>query len=175
MTSPKYQIPTPNHLGFGIWDLGLGFGIWDLGFVFAPSRSMRSKSLILGLSCLLFATGCDEKSPVGPTVPLNQQFTLAPGETASIEGTSVRIEFVGVSGDSRCPADAICIQGGDALVHVRVRNDGTAEYDLHTGDESRATVTHAGYRIALTELQPYPFSSRTIAPGEYRATLTVSR
>jgi hypothetical protein len=144
---------------------------------------MRVKSLILALSCLLFASACDEKSPVGPTVPLNQQFTLSPGEAAVVEGTvegtvgstALRVEFIRVSGDSRCPADAICIQGGDALVHVRISGGGSGEYELHTGDLSRAAVTHAGFRVELVDLQPYPFSSRTIQPDEYRATLTATR
>src|SRR5918993_1970558 len=110
--------------------------------------------LTLGLSCLLLAA-CDEQNAVGPTVPLNQQFTLAPGESASIENTSIRIEFMRVSGDSRCPADAVCIQGGDARVEVRVSNGSSARYDLHTGDQSRAAVTHAGgFRIELVQLQP---------------------
>mgnify|MGYP003576250058 CR=1 FL=1 len=136
---------------------------------------MRAKSLIVVFFCLLPVMACEESSPLGPTVPLNEQFTLAPGEGASIENTSLRIEFLRVSGDSRCPADAVCIQGGDALVEVRVSDGGSVEYNLHTGDQSQAAVTHAGYRIALVQLQPYPFSSRTIQPGEYRATLTVSR
>jgi hypothetical protein len=136
---------------------------------------MRRKLLIPALSCLLLATACDEKSPAGPTVPLNQQFTLAPGESASVENTSIRVEFMRVSGDSRCPADAVCIQGGDALVEVRVGNGSSTRYDLHTGDQSRAAVTHQGFRIELVQLQPYPFSSRTIEPGDYRATLNVSR
>jgi hypothetical protein len=54
-------------------------------------------------------------------------------------------------------------------------NGVTSTYELHTGDSSRATVMHNQLRIGLVELQPYPFSSRTIAPGEYRATLTVTR
>jgi hypothetical protein len=136
---------------------------------------MTAKLLILALPCLLAATACDEKSPVAPTVPLNERFTLAPGQSASIENTSVRVEFLRVSGDSRCPADAVCIQGGDALVEVRVRNGSAAEYELHTGDQSRAGVTHGNFRIELVQLDPYPFSSRTIQPGEYRATLTVTR
>jgi hypothetical protein len=36
-------------------------------------------------------------------------------------------------------------------------------------------VTHDGLTISLVELQPYPFSSRTIEPGDYRATLRVTR
>ena len=108
-------------------------------------------------------------------MPLNQQFTLAPGEAAEIQDTSLRIQFLRVSGDSRCPADAVCIQGGDALVHIRAANGRSSEYELHTGDESRAAITHAGFRIELVNLQPYPFSSRTIQPDEYRAMLRVSR
>jgi hypothetical protein len=125
--------------------------------------------------CLLVATGCDEKSPLGPTVPLNDQFTLARGASAQIDGAGFRLEFVQVTGDSRCPADAVCIQGGDALVHVRVLDGGTAAYVLHTGDASRAGVTHQQLRIELVQLQPYPFSSRTIGPDEYRATFIVTR
>ena len=136
---------------------------------------MRGKLLILALVCLLFATACDEKSPLGPTVPLNGRFTLAPGEWAYIEDTSFRLEFLRVSGDSRCPGDAVCIHGGDAVVHVRVTGGESAEYELHTGDLSRAAARHAGFRIELVDLQPYPFSSRTIQPEEYRATLLVSR
>ena len=69
---------------------------------------------ILLAFCLLAATACDEKDPTGPTVPMNRQFTLAPQEAAAIEGTGRRVQFVGVNGDSRCPADAICIWVGDA-------------------------------------------------------------
>ena len=133
------------------------------------------RPILLAL-CLLAATGCDEKSPTGPTVPLNERFTLAPAEVAVVDDIDLGLQFVRVSGDSRCPADALCIQGGDALVHVRAIDDaGVAEYELHTGDSSRAGAMHRGVRIELMELQPYPFSSRTIAPEEYRATLTVTR
>lgn len=124
--------------------------------------------------CLLAATACDESSPTGPTVPPSERFTLAAGEVAMVDGADVRVQFVRVSGDSRCPADALCIQGGDAIVHVRVFDrDGPADYELHTGDSSRAGASHRDVRVELVELQPYPFSSRTIGPDEYRATLVV--
>lgn len=137
------------------------------------SAFARGVRLIPFLICLLAAAGCDE-SVVGPTVPLDQSFTLGVGEAANVAGQLV-IEFTGVTGDSRCPADAVCIQGGDAVVHVRVSGGDTAAYELHTGDASRASVTHRSLRISLVQLQPFPFSSRTIAPDEYRATLSVSR
>jgi hypothetical protein len=92
-----------------------------------------------------------------------------------VEGAGFRLEFRGVSGDSRCPADAVCILGGDAIVHVRVLDTPQADYELHTGDSSRGSATHRQARIELLELQPYPFSTRSIAPADYRATLRVTR
>jgi len=133
------------------------------------------RSLMLTF-CLLTATACDEQSATGPTVTVNERFTISPGEIATIRDVGLRVQFVEVTGDSRCPADAVCIQGGDAIVHIRVYDGGaTTAYELHTGDSSRATVTHKQLKLSLVELRPYPFSSRTIAPGEYRATLTVTR
>ena len=126
--------------------------------------------------CLLGATGCDEKAATGPTVPVNQQFTLAPGDAASIDRTGLRVQFVRVMADSRCPADAVCIWIGDASVHVRVFDGAaTSDYDMHTANSEQGTIDHGGTRISLVQLQPYPFSHRTIQPSEYRATLEARR
>ena len=133
------------------------------------------KPLILAAACVLSTSACDERGPAGPTVSLGREFTLEPGQTASLEGTPLSVRFLRVSGDSRCPSDVVCIQGGDAVVHVRAADGGSAEYELHTGDQARAVAAHTGFRIALERLQPYPFSSRVIQPEEYRATLIVSR
>jgi len=129
------------------------------------------------LVCLLAATAaaCDE-SPTGPSVSVDARFTLAPGATASVRGRGVTLRFEGVTGDSRCPGDAVCIQGGDAVVKVVASGDGgSLTLDLHTGDSSRASVTYGSVKVTLVELTPYPFSSLpAIKPGDYRATLVVS-
>jgi hypothetical protein len=106
---------------------------------------------------------------------VSREVVLAPGQTTSIAEASISLRFTGVSGDSRCPADAICIQGGDALVQVEVipARGRLQPYVLHTGD--MRPVVHEDLTIALLELSPYPFSSRPIAPGDYRATLRISR
>ena len=126
--------------------------------------------------CVLISAACDEANPAGPTVNFNERFTLAPGEMATVRDAGLSVQFVQVTGDSRCPGDAVCIQGGDAIVHVQVIAGGsTTAYQLHTGDSSRAAVVHGSVRITLSELQPYPFSSRPpITPGDYRATFTVT-
>jgi hypothetical protein len=131
--------------------------------------------ILLGALCLVAATACLEKNPAGPTVPLNQQFTLRRGETASIDGTSVRLEFVEVTGESRCPVDVQCVRAGDAIVHVRALDGAAvADYELRAGDSSRSAASHRQLRIELVQLDPYPVSTRTIGQDDYRATLKVT-
>ena len=98
---------------------------------------------------------------------------LAPGEAAAIApGRSIR--FIGVLGDSRCPADAICVLGGDAIVRIQIHAGAhAAERDLHTGDMQ--PVRYDGLRVELVQLDPYPFSARPIQPEDYRATLRITR
>ena len=129
------------------------------------------RHLLLAL-CLVAASGCSENSPSGPT-PIDQEVVLAPGQTAEFNsGLSVR--FVSVMGDSRCPIDAICIAGGDAIVRVHIAaGTGRSDRDLHTG--SMEPVTFDNIQVRLVELVPYPFSGRTTPQAEYRATLRVVR
>jgi hypothetical protein len=126
--------------------------------------------------CLLIATACDEKSPTGPTVRLNEPLTLAPGETALLPSGGVQMLFVGVTGDSRCPADALCIQLGDAAVRLRVFDAGvTRDYELHTDTSRPTSFTHLDLHVELMQLQPYPFSNRVMQSSDYRATIVVRR
>ena len=146
-------------------------GRFARGTASASGQVMHRLLLLFSLATI----GCGD-TVVGPAVPLDEPFTLAIGESAAVSATSFVIQFTGVTGDSRCPADAVCIQGGDALVAVRVSGGGTAAaFELHTGDASRASVTHRGHRITLVTLEPYPFSSRPITDADYRATFTVVR
>jgi hypothetical protein len=125
------------------------------------------------LGCLLAVAACDERV-TGPISPLNTEFTLAPGETAAIEGASLTVRFNRITGDNRCPADALCVLGGSADVSVTAMSDrSTGEYVLKTGDMQ--PVQHDGLTITLVQVSPYPFSSRTIGPDEYRVTLKVAR
>jgi hypothetical protein len=125
------------------------------------------------LVCLLSVTACDEPL-TGPSVALNENFELQPGSSAVVAGTSFAVRFNRVTGDSRCPADVVCIQGGDAIVAITViEDDVRVDLDLHTG--SMQPVMYGSYTITLVQLAPYPFSSRPIQPQDYRATLKVTR
>ena len=134
---------------------------------------MRPLALTL---CLVAVTAaCDEKSPVGPTVAVNERFTLAPTDVVTVRDLDLSVQFVTVTGDSRCPADAPCIQEAMRSCTSVLDGGSTSSYELHTGDSSRATVTHGQVRIGLVELQPYPFSTRMIAQDYWAAMVTRDR
>jgi hypothetical protein len=125
------------------------------------------------LSCLLFLAGCDE-SVTAPTAPLNAEFTLAPGDAMAIEDTTLTVQFNRITGDNRCPADAVCILGGSADVDLTATSNGSSRgLVLRTGDMQ--PVQYDSYTISLVQVAPYPFSARTIQPNEYRVTLRVTR
>lgn len=123
--------------------------------------------------CLLAVTACSENSPVDPS-PINREVVLAPGQSATIAEASASLRFDRVENDSRCPGDAICIQGGSAQVQIQVLRGGrTRPHTLNTGDSR--PVQDQDLTITLVELAPYPFSSMPFPPEDYRATLRVSR
>jgi hypothetical protein len=126
------------------------------------------------LGVVLICTAACSESVTGPTAPIGQDFELHPGGVMVVAGASMAVRFDRVTGDSRCPADAYCILGGDAIVQISVLTGaGESTYELHTG--SMAPVRHGELTINLVRLQPYPFSSGPIPPEGYRVTLRVAR
>ena len=98
---------------------------------------------------------------------------LAPGQSASITGTTVKLTFEGVTGDNRCPADAMCVLGGSATVQVEASSSsGKRTLTFETG--KLEPVEYGGLTVELTQLMPYPFSATPIEPEDYRATLRVT-
>lgn len=132
---------------------------------------MRDFALVV---CLLAVTACDQDAPTAPPVPVDRQFTLAPGQSQTIAEVPVAVKFTGVTGDSRCPADAVCVTGGSATVNLEVaRSGGSARHELRTG--SMQPVRVGDLTIQLVEVSPYPFSTKPVAPADYRVTLRVTR
>ena len=137
----------------------------------------RVLNLVAGL-LLAASAGCS--SPNSPDGPFHTEVTLQAGQVTAVASTPLRVGFERVASDSRCPADALCIQSGDALVVLKVAIVDRAGADIllrtrggTTGENLTAVV--AGYELSVTGLQPYPVSSSPIAPGDYRVTLTVEK
>lgn len=132
---------------------------------------MRALTLVF---CLLAVTACSQKSPAAPSA-VDRRLVLAPGQSSFVSEARMTVQFETVAGDSRCPADALCVLGGDAVVRLQFTSAGAGAraHELHTGD--MRPVQHDDVTIALVELAPYPFSAHPIQPHEYRATLRLTR
>jgi hypothetical protein len=135
--------------------------------------TMRLFVLIAGLCAA--AISCSSDTPAAPDTPFDVNLVLAIGETQPVAGSALRVRFDAVLGDSRCPGDALCILGGDAIVQITVLPDGskTVTFELHTGDMQPAHYNNV--TIALVQLSPYPFVSNPIDPRSYRAKLRLTR
>ena len=127
------------------------------------------------LPALLVLAGCLDDATT-PSVAMGSEFVLRPSETVSLSGTDAALRFEAVAGDSRCPADALCITAGDAELAFRLGRDGGAPSPVSLYAESPGNRLVSGEWVLVVQaLQPYPLSSRPIDPADYRATLLVDR
>jgi hypothetical protein len=134
-------------------------------------KDMRIPTLLI--ASVLFAQGC--ASAAGPSeATLGEPFTLSYGDVAQVDGLTVG--FNGVSQDSRCPIDVVCVWQGDAtvLVTLETAQEASATRELHTGIEPRETG-FAGFTVRLVSVAPAARSNVKIDAEDYRATLLVTR
>jgi hypothetical protein len=124
---------------------------------------------------MLLLASCGTSPSAPRSAKLAEPFTLAPGETAQVEGAGLAVTFESVSADSRCPVDVTCVWEGDAVALVSARPATATPRELHTSGRF-ATEAEAGeFRVRLVSLAPPLRQGVTPAPGEYRATLVVTR
>lgn len=125
----------------------------------------------------LLSLSCARQAPFEPTTVARPDtpFSLRPGQEAVIQGTSLRLYFVGVPEDSRCPVDVECVWAGDARLRLRLEDPTRPdlEFDLHTTLEPQSVVV-AGYRVTLQRLEPARRSDEDLPVGNYRAYLLIS-
>ena len=145
--------------------------ISGLGKQFALSRvRMRYLSTIV-FSTILAASLAACSSPTAPTDPT--VVTMAPGQSTSVGALSVK--FLGVTIDTRCPANALCIQAGDAYVALEASTLlGARDFELQLLNPTKKGTTHGSYSIELQEVSPYPFGE-PIKPADYRVKLRIAK
>ncbi len=111
----------------------------------------------------------------GPTLPGPVTFTLAPGESAS--SADVRVTFIRVVSDSRCPLGVACVTAGDAIIEVAFTVGRDArKSEMALNEASIRTLVFNGVSFEFQDLSPYPVAGRQTDPGAYRARImAVSR
>ena len=111
--------------------------------------------------------------PAEPLVvaELDALFLLAPGAAATVSSTSMKVRFLSVTEDSRCPFDATCVWQGEVKVQFEI-DDGKSPAQIELRElDSRVIGAH---RLTLVDVEPEAVSDHRITPQEYRATLKVS-
>ena len=109
---------------------------------------------------------------------LDSEVLLQPTLSAQIKSEELKVTFVTVLADSRCPADVTCVWQGRADIELFVQkgnNDGITVYLSVGGDSNPEKLVFNMYLIQFLELAPYPYSSQTIKPEEYTATIKISK
>jgi hypothetical protein len=88
--------------------------------------------------------------------------------------SKLKIRFVELVEDSRCPTDTNCVWAGNAKIKVRVSKEGRSEeITLDTNGPKQNATTQDGYSIQLVGLEPVPRSNIRIDRNGYVATLEV--
>lgn len=110
--------------------------------------------------------------------------SISVGETYRYE--DLRITFLEVTNDSRCPINAKCISEGDAEILLRVKaGAGPAKnHRLHTHRKPRRQIIPINYpdgmvgipksyQLSIAELSPLPTAGKKTKPSDYRLTLAI--
>ena len=91
---------------------------------------------------------------------LNTEFELKINQTANIESENIKIKFLDILEDSRCPSDVQCVWQGQARVLVNVEKNGQDLGDFILIDladkEDLRIKDFNGYTIKLLKVMPYP-------------------
>jgi len=139
----------------------------------------------LSLMCLIIGSSHDGRnSTKGRSVSsdeaakkavLDQNFKVRYGKEMTIK--DLKVKFESVVEDSRCPKDVTCVWAGDAkiLISVRRANGKEAKIELHTNGQFAQTGKYQQYVIKLVALDPYPRTSAKGKPGDYVATLLITK
>ena len=106
---------------------------------------------------------------------VGSEFKIKAGRVVTLDGGRLRVRFVRVTSDSRCPVDVDCVWAGNAEVLLEVggqrwRGKRTLRLNTNASPERPGEGRHSRYTLKLLGLSPQPRSNRKIAPGQYTAT-----
>jgi hypothetical protein len=138
--------------------------------------------ILVGIACLLLvgssvsADGTASAKRRKPVTHFRSELKLSPGQEVAVARTKLRIKFIVVESDSRCPTDVKCVWAGNAAVKLQLSGLGKSQsVTLNTSQAGQfvSETIYQGYKVKLVDLSPRPLSTQKIAPSDYQATLLV--
>ncbi len=102
--------------------------------------------------------------------------TLRVGRQKTVTPNKIKIQFVSLVEDSRCPTDAQCVWAGNAKIKVKISNRRDSQIvEMNTTTGGPLGASFDGYAINLTSLTPKPKSNIRISKNGYTATFEIRR
>ncbi len=125
---------------------------------------------LVAVATLLFACKKDDNSNI-KTVQLNEVFSLKVNQTAELDNDGLKITFLEITEDSRCPTNADCFWAGRVVAEFKVEKGGESVIKTLTDNPENdpmlsTTFTAFGHLVKLDEVTPYPDGS-PIAQKDY--------
>lgn len=104
--------------------------------------------------------------------------TIAFKKTAKLIPDGLKITFTGITEDSRCPTDAMCIWEGRAVAGFQAEKKGTIRVFSLTNNEKpetepKQTINVFGRTVKLLGVTPYPVLGSSIDSTEYKVIIVV--
>jgi hypothetical protein len=110
---------------------------------------------------------------------LNVPFTLKIDQTADIKSENLKVTFLNVNEDSRCPSDVQCVWEGQAKVQINVLKNnqdiGTFNLTKRAGHDELSVLNVDGHSITLEKVDPYPVSTKKTGTADYSIVLKIKK
>jgi hypothetical protein len=143
-------------------------------------RKRIGKQIILMAAFVAACSGGGSGGPLGDSgdvvsAGLDLDFVLPIGATALVDQGELRITFMEVVEDSRCPTDVTCVWEGNGKIALELVHSGIEVAVGINTTLDPLTAEFRGYLVRMIDLDPLPISERPTDPSQYRATLRVTR
>jgi hypothetical protein len=110
-----------------------------------------------------------------PAAQTRDMITIKVGQQKVDKASGLRIKFVSVVEDSRCPVDVDCIHAGNSRIQVRITGERSSkDFEFNTTIGPKGDMLD-GWAIYLEELTPLPRSNKKTNKKLYTAKFRVSR
>jgi hypothetical protein len=107
--------------------------------------------------------------------PQDKAVTVKVAEEKVVPGTQIKVKFIELLEDARCPADVNCVWAGNAKIKLHFSKGSDDEIaELNTGVKPQ-TFEFGGYSFKITRLIPHPRTNVRINRLGYEATLTAKK
>ncbi|HKP71362.1 MAG TPA: hypothetical protein VJT82_00395 [Pyrinomonadaceae bacterium] len=107
----------------------------------------------------------------------SQTIDVRVGREINVPGQRLKIKFVAVREDSRCPVGVTCVWAGNARVALKLTKARmrAVDLELNTATTEPQEGDALGYQVRLAKLVPHPVNNQKLNPRDYVATLAVTK